>query len=80
MVPALASGYIDFHCISCRGLAVRDYPIFYSAKRLYERKFPMDAGELANRSLIDDQDFLNILYAVLIARYGKSVMDTEERT
>ena len=24
-VPALASGYIDFHCISCRGLAVRDY-------------------------------------------------------
>lgn len=79
-VPALASGYIDFPCISCRGLAVRDYPIFYSAKRLYERKFPMDAGELANRSLIDDQDFLNILYAVLIARYGKSVMDTEERT
>ena len=80
VVPALASGYIDFPCISCRGLAVRDYPIFYSAKRLYERKFPMDAGELANRSLIDDQDFLNILYAVLIARYGKSVMDTEERT
>ena len=79
-VPALASGYIDFHCISCRGLAVRDYPIFYSAKRLYERKFPMDAGELASRSLIDDQDFLNILYATLIARYGKSVMDTEERT
>ena len=70
-VPALASGYIDFHCISCRGLAVRDYPIFYSAKRLYERKFPMDAGELANRSPIDDQDFLNILYATLIARYGK---------
>lgn len=60
-VPALASGYIDFHCISCRGLAVRDYPIFYSAKRLYERKFPMDAGELASRSLIDDQDFLNAL-------------------
>lgn len=80
VVPALASGYIDFHCISCRGLAVRDYPIFYSAKRLYERKFPMDAGELASRSLIDDQDFLNILYATLIARYGKSVMDTEERT
>lgn len=79
-VPALASGYIDFHCISCRGLAVRDYPIFYSAKRLYERKFPMDAGELASRSLIDDQDFLNILYATLIARYGKSVMDTEEKT
>lgn len=24
-VPALASGYIDFPCISCRGLAVRDY-------------------------------------------------------
>lgn len=69
-VPALASGYIDFHCISCRGLAVRDYPIFYSAKRLYERKFPMDAGELASRSLIDDQDFLNILYATLIARYA----------
>ena len=66
--------------VSCRGLAVRDYPIFYSAKRLYERKFPMDAGELASRSLIDDQDFLNILYATLIARYGKSVMDTEERT
>ena len=40
----------------------------------------MDAGELASRSLIDDQDFLNILYATLIARYGKSVMDTEERT
>lgn len=76
-VPALASGYIDFHCISCRGLAVRDYPIFYSAKRLYERKFPMDAGELASRSLIDDQDFLNILYATLIARYlwgGKTVV------
>ena len=37
-VPALASGYIDFPCISCRGLAVRDYPIFYSAKRLYREK------------------------------------------
>ena len=24
-VPALASGYIDFPCISCRDLAVRDY-------------------------------------------------------
>ena len=69
-----------YHRVAQTADEVYAYPIFYSAKRLYERKFPMDAGELASRSLIDDQDFLNILYATLIARYGKSVMDTEERT
>lgn len=65
---------IDFSWIALQGFTVQDYPAFYSARRLYNGKTPMEAGELANRKLVSDRDFLNIIYAALIARYGKAVI------
>lgn len=51
------------------------YPVFYSARRLYDLKPPMEVEDLAHRNLVSDMDFLNIIYATLIARHGKAVMD-----
>ena len=53
----------------------QDYPVFYSARRLYDLKPPMEAEDLSHRKLVSDMDFLNIIYATLIARYGTAVMD-----
>ena len=54
------------------------YPIFYSARRLYDLKSPMEAEDLAHPKLVSDLDFHNIIYATMIARYGKAVMDASK--
>lgn len=73
-LSALSRDSIDFSHIVFHGFATQDYPVFYSARRLYELKPPMEAEDLAHRKLVSDLDFLNIIYATLIARYGKAVM------
>ena len=55
-----------------------EYPIFYSARRLYDLKSPMEAEDLAHPKLVSDLDFHNIIYATMIARYGKAVMDASK--
>ena len=60
------------------GFAIQDYPIFYSARRLYDLKSPMEAEDLAHPKLVSDLDFHNIIYATMIARYGKAVMDASK--
>ena len=73
-LSALSRDSIDFSRIALHGFATQDYPVFYSARRLYDLKPPMEAEDLAHRKLVSDMDFLNIIYAALIARYGKAVM------
>ena len=76
-LPALSHDSIDFSRIVSKphGFAIQDYPIFYSARRLYDLKSPMEAEDLAHPKLVSDLDFHNIIYATMIARYGKAVMD-----
>lgn len=73
-LSALSHDSIDFSRIALHGFAIQDYPIFYSARRLYDLKPPMEAEDLAHRKLVTDLDFLSIIYAALIARYGKAAM------
>ena len=39
---------------------------------------PMEAEDLAHPKLVSDLDFHNIIYATMIARYGKAVMDASK--
>ena len=73
-VPALSPESIDFSKFIWDGFDVQNYPIFYAAKRLYDGKPPMNADELANRKLVDEQAFLDIIGAALIARYGPAIL------
>ena len=79
-LPALSHDSIDFSRIVSKphGFAIQDYPIFYSARRLYDLKSPMEAEDLAHPKLVSDLDFHNIIYATMIARYGKAVMDASK--
>lgn len=79
-LSALSHDSIDFSCIVSKphGFAIQDYPIFYSARRLYDLKSPMEAEDLAHPKLVSDLDFHNIVYATMIARYGKAVMDASK--
>lgn len=74
-LSALSHDFIDFNRIALHGFTAQDYPVFYSARRLYDLKPPMEVEDLAHRNLVSDMDFLNIIYATLIARHGKAVMD-----
>lgn len=49
-LSALSHDSIDFSCIVSKphGFAIQDYPIFYSARRLYDLKSPMEAEDLAH--------------------------------
>lgn len=78
-LSALSHDSIDFSRIVSKphGFAIQDYPIFYSARRLYDLKSPMEAEDLAHPKLVSDLDFHNIIYATMIARYGKAVMDAQ---
>ena len=67
---ALSPESIDFSKFIWDGFDV----LLYAAKRLYEGKTPMDAVELANRKLVDEQAFLDVIGAALIARYGLAIL------
>lgn len=79
-LPALSHDSIDFSRIVSKphGFAIQDYPIFYSARRLYDLKSPMEAEDLAHPKLVSDLDFHNIIYATMIARYERVPDDPEE--
>lgn len=77
-LSALSRDSIDFSRIALHGFTIQEYPIFYSARRLYDLKPPMEVEDLAHRELVSDLDFLNIIYATLIARYGKAVMGADK--
>ena len=68
-LPALSHDSIDFSRIVSKphGFAIQDYPIFYSARRLYDLKSPMEAEDLAHPKLVSDLDFHNIIYATTVS-------------
>lgn len=77
--PNVTSGAIDFSSISLRGIDPQDYPLYRAAKGLYSGKPLITAAELADEEQISDEALGIILNAMLIARYGKSIMAVEVR-
>lgn len=77
-VPALAFDTIDFYKIAINGFDIHNYPIFYAAKRLYNHKTPMNIEGLADSELIDEQAFLDIIYATLFAQYGPAIIQKRQ--
>ncbi len=77
ILPGVTRGTIDFSSISLRGIDPQDYPIYRAAKGLYNGKLLITAAELAEEEQVSSKAFGAILNAMLIARYGKSVMTVE---
>ena len=73
-VSAITPGSIAFSKISLKGISTDDYPLFRTAKGLYSGRFLVSASELADKELVNDSAFRDILCAALIARYGKAVI------
>ena len=73
-VSAITPGSIAFSKISLKGISTDDYPLFRAAKGLYNGRFLLSASELADKEMVDDSVFRDILCAALIARYGKAVI------
>ena len=73
-VSAITPSSITFSKISLKGISTDDYPLFRAAKGLYNGSLLVSASELADKELVDDSVFRDILCAALIARYGKAVI------
>lgn len=73
-VSAITPGSIAFSKISLKGISTDDYPLFRAAKGLYNGRLLVSASELADKELVDDSVFRDIICAALIARYGKAVI------
>lgn len=73
-VSAITPSSITFSKISLKGISTDDYPLFRTAKGLYSGRFLVSASELADKELVNDSAFRDILCAALIARYGKAVI------
>ena len=73
-LPALSHDSIDFSRIVSKphGFAIQDYPIFYSARRLYDLKSPMEAEDLAHPKLVSDLDFHNIIVQSITGQLQKN--------
>lgn len=77
--PCVTQSTIDFSSISLRGIAPQEYPVYRAAKGIYKGKQLITAAELADEGEISNDAFGVILNAMLIARYGESVMSMEVR-
>ena len=79
VLPHISHGRIDFSSISLRGIDPRDYPVYRAAKGLYCGTLLITSSELADEEQVSSEAFGDILNAMLIARYGKSIMAAEVR-
>ena len=79
VLPHISHGRIDFSSVSLRGIDPRDYPVYRAAKGLYCGKLLITSAELADEEQVSSEAFGDILNAMLIARYGKSIMAAEVR-
>ena len=70
---------IDFSSVSLRGIDPRDYPVYRAAKGLYCGKLLITSAELADEEQVSSEAFGDILNAMLIARYGKTIIAAEVR-
>ena len=70
---------IRFRDIFIRGVDLRGYILFHTAKGLYCGTKSLSLSELTDPELVDDEVFGLIIAAFLIRRYGKTVLETERR-
>ena len=76
VLPHISHGRIDFSSVSLRGIDPRDYPVYRAAKGLYCGKLLITSAELADEEQVSSEAFGDILNAMLIARYGKTIILT----
>lgn len=74
VLPHISHGRIDFSSVSLRGIDPRDYPVYRAAKGLYCGKLLITSAELADEEQVSSEAFGDILNAMLIARYGKTII------
>ena len=86
-LPALSHDSIDFSRIVSKphGFAIQDYPIFYSARRLYDLKSPMEAEDLAHPKLVSEKPRpgyrpLGLSYSAQGTYKGEEFLDAEQIT
>ena len=79
VLPHISHGRIDFSSVSLRGIDPRDYPVYRAAKGLYCGKLLITSAELADEEQVSSEAFGDILNAMLIARYGKTIIAAEVR-
>lgn len=79
VLPHISHGMIDFSSVSLRGIDPRDYPVYRAAKGLYCGKLLITSAELADEEQVSSEAFGDILNAMLIARYGKTIIAAEVR-
>ena len=77
VLPHISHGRIDFSSVSLRGIDPRDYPVYRAAKGLYCGKLLITSAELADEEQVSSEAFGDILNAMLIARYGKTIIAAE---
>ena len=77
VLPHISHGRIDFSSISLRGIDPRDYPVYRAAKGLYCGTLLITSSELADEEQVSSEAFGDILNAMLIARYGKTIIAAE---
>ena len=74
-IAAVEQDRIDFASIRLGDASVREYILYRVAKGLCSNQLGISAEELADPELVNDDTFLLVLCAVLIARYGLDVME-----
>lgn len=79
VLPHISHGRIDFSSVSLRGIDPRDYPVYRAAKGLYCGKLLITSAELADEEQVSSEAFGDILNAMLIARYGKTIIPEDYR-
>jgi len=70
---------IEFAYATLRGMPPHDYTLFSAARDIYTDTPGMALADLANSAVVDPLAFSLISNAVLIARYGRAVLDIRER-
>lgn len=70
-IPAVAPDLIRFRDIHIRGVDLRGYILFHTAKGLYCGTKSLSLSEITDPELVDDEVFDLVIKAFLIRRYGK---------
>ena len=61
---------IDFRSVNTKGISVRNYPLFQTARRLYSGETKIKYLDLTNPETVDDELLALIVNALLIVRFG----------
>ena len=61
---------IDCRSVNMKGISVRNYPLFQTARRLYSGETKIKYLDLTNPEMVDDELLTLIVNALLIVRFG----------